>query len=64
MISRKMSSDTAEELMDQWVRANGKTVDPSLWQTRRMTHRGMELYDLRPSEEKMTRSRLPGPDSK
>lgn len=64
MISRKMGSDTAEELMEQWVRANGKTVDPSLWQTRRMTHRGMELYDLRPSEEKMTRSRLPGPDSK
>jgi 4-amino-4-deoxy-L-arabinose transferase-like glycosyltransferase len=52
MISRGMGSDAAQAPVDRWVRANGKVVDPSLWQSLRMTYRGMELYDLRPAEEK------------
>jgi len=42
-----MNSDTAEELVYQWVRANGKIIDPFLWQSYRMKRIGMELYDLR-----------------
>lgn len=46
-VSRKMNSDANGKLVDDWVRANGKIVDPLLWQSRRMTWRGMELYDLK-----------------
>jgi len=49
-VSQKMNSDRAEEFADQWIRTNGKIVDPSLWQSYRMTRRGMELYDLRRSD--------------
>ena len=54
-ISRRMGSDAAAKLLDEWVRANGKLVEPSLWQSSRHTRRRMELYDLKAAQEKMTR---------
>ena len=49
MVSQKMNSDRTKELVADWVRAHGKLVDPSLWQSHRMARRGMELYDLNPA---------------
>jgi 4-amino-4-deoxy-L-arabinose transferase-like glycosyltransferase len=55
MVSQKMNSDTNKILVADWVRAHGKLVDPSLWQSYRMAQRGMDLYDLKPVENKITR---------
>lgn len=46
LVSRRMGAETAGQPIADWVRANGKPVDPNLW---RMTRRSaMTLYDLRP----------------
>ena len=47
VVSQKMHSDANPIGVADWVRAHGRPVDPSLWQTSRMARRGMELYDLR-----------------
>jgi 4-amino-4-deoxy-L-arabinose transferase-like glycosyltransferase len=49
-VNQKMNSDTNKIRVADWVRAHGKLVDPSLWQSYRMARRGMDLYDLRPAE--------------
>ena len=53
-VSQKMNSDTNKMRVDDWVRAHGKLIDPSLWQSYRMAWRGMHLYDLKPAENKIT----------
>jgi 4-amino-4-deoxy-L-arabinose transferase-like glycosyltransferase len=46
LVSRRMGAETAGQPIADWVRTNGKLVDPALWRTER---RGpMTLYDLRP----------------
>jgi 4-amino-4-deoxy-L-arabinose transferase-like glycosyltransferase len=45
LVSRRMGADIAGRPIADWVRANGKPVDPALW---RGTRRGLALYDLRP----------------
>ena len=45
LVSRRMGADIAGRPIADWVRANGKPVDPGLW---RGTRRGLALYDLRP----------------
>ncbi|MCX5637869.1 MAG: glycosyltransferase family 39 protein, partial [Planctomycetota bacterium] len=47
-VSRMMGSDAALKQVDDWVRTNGKLVEPSLWQSYRYSRRNMELYDLKP----------------
>jgi 4-amino-4-deoxy-L-arabinose transferase-like glycosyltransferase len=54
-VSQKMNSDTNKILVADWVRAHGKLVDPSLWQSYRMARRGIDLYDLKLVENKITR---------
>ena len=46
-VSRKMGADAAGKPVADWVRANGKLVDPTLWRSSRRPS-SMELYDLRP----------------
>jgi 4-amino-4-deoxy-L-arabinose transferase-like glycosyltransferase len=47
VVSRRMGAMTAGKPVADWVRANGKLVDSTLWrQLRRRS--GPELYDLRP----------------
>jgi 4-amino-4-deoxy-L-arabinose transferase-like glycosyltransferase len=46
-VSRKMGADAAGKPTADWVRANGKLVDPILWRSSRRRS-SMELYDLRP----------------
>lgn len=46
LVSRRMGAAIAGRPIAEWVRANGKPVDPSLWRTNRATP--MTLYDLRP----------------
>ncbi len=53
-ISRMMGSTANGKLLDEWVRANGTPVDPSLWQSARHNWRKMELYDLKAAREKLT----------
>jgi len=45
LVSRRMGAEIAGRPIADWVRANGKPVDPALW---RGTRRGLALYDLRP----------------
>jgi 4-amino-4-deoxy-L-arabinose transferase-like glycosyltransferase len=47
IVSRRMGARAAGKQVANWVRANGKLVDPALWRTISTTH-GMQLYDLRP----------------
>jgi 4-amino-4-deoxy-L-arabinose transferase-like glycosyltransferase len=46
-VSRRLGAETAQRPMAEWIRANGKPVDPALW---RASGAGgaMMLYDLRP----------------
>jgi len=45
LVSRRMGAEIAGRPIADWVRANGKPVDPALW---RGTRRSLALYDLRP----------------
>ncbi len=47
IVSLRMGARTAGKPVADWVRANGKLVDPTLWRTIR-TRDSMQLYDLRP----------------
>jgi len=48
-VSRRLRADVAGRPIAEWVRANGKIVDPALWRGDTSTgRRGMRLYDLRP----------------
>jgi 4-amino-4-deoxy-L-arabinose transferase-like glycosyltransferase len=48
-ISRRLRADVAGRPIAEWVRANGKLVDPELWRPPALeARRGMRLYDLRP----------------
>lgn len=47
IISRRMGADAAGKPVADWVRANGKLVDPALWRSSR-GRSSVELYDLRP----------------
>ncbi len=47
VISRRMGADAAGKPTVDWVRANGKLVDSTLWRLRR-GRIDLELYDLRP----------------
>ena len=51
-VSQKMNSDANKALIERWIRAHGTLVDPSLWQSRRMARRGIDLYDLKPVENR------------
>ena len=44
LVSRRMGAEIAGRPIAEWVRANGKPVDPALW---RGSRRGLALYDLR-----------------
>jgi len=46
-ISRRMGADAAGKPVADWVRSNGKLVDPALWRASR-NRSNVELYDLRP----------------
>ena len=47
IVSRRMGADTAGKPAADWVRMNGKLVDPTLWRSSR-SRSNAELYDLRP----------------
>jgi len=46
LISRRMGADAAGKPVADWVRSNGKLVDPALWRASR-SRSNVELYDLR-----------------
>lgn len=46
-ISRRLGADTAGMAVAQWIRANGRVVDPALWRDPGMRN-PPTLYDLRP----------------
>ena len=52
-ISRRMGADAAGKPVADWVRSNGRVVDPALWRTRRSSG-NVELYDLRPDTGLLT----------
>ena len=45
LLSRRMGAEAASRPIADWVRANGKLVDPALW--RSSPRSAMTLYDLR-----------------
>jgi len=47
LISRRLGAELAGRPIAEWVRANGKPVDPALWRTG-SGRTGLRLYDLRP----------------
>jgi 4-amino-4-deoxy-L-arabinose transferase-like glycosyltransferase len=47
IVSRRMGATAAGKPIADWVRMNGKLVDPTLWRSFRSRSSG-ELYDLRP----------------
>jgi 4-amino-4-deoxy-L-arabinose transferase-like glycosyltransferase len=46
--SRRLGAETAQQPIAEWVRANGKLVDPTLWRADTSLGSAMQLYDLRP----------------
>ncbi len=54
-VSQKMNLDMNRMHVADWVRAHGRLVDPSLWQSYQMARRGMDLYDLKPAGNMITR---------
>jgi 4-amino-4-deoxy-L-arabinose transferase-like glycosyltransferase len=48
IVSRRLGAEVAQEPIAQWVRANGRPVDPALWRPPGSRRTGMRLYDLRP----------------
>jgi hypothetical protein len=59
IVSRMMGARTAGKQVADWVRANGKPVDPTLWRTISTTNR-MRLYDLRPEAGLVLTSSITG----
>jgi 4-amino-4-deoxy-L-arabinose transferase-like glycosyltransferase len=47
-VSRRMGAETAQRPIAEWILANGKLVDPKLWNTANALGGQMRLYDLRP----------------
>ena len=47
LISRMLGAELAARPVTEWVRAEGKLVDPTLWRSSRL-ERNMSLYDLKP----------------
>jgi 4-amino-4-deoxy-L-arabinose transferase-like glycosyltransferase len=59
LISRRLGAEIAGQPIADWVRANGKPVDPPLW---RASRRGaMALYDLRPDRGLVSDKASAGP---
>jgi 4-amino-4-deoxy-L-arabinose transferase-like glycosyltransferase len=48
LVSRRLGAEVAQEPIAQWVRSNGKLVDPALWRPSGSRRTAMRLYDLRP----------------
>jgi 4-amino-4-deoxy-L-arabinose transferase-like glycosyltransferase len=48
-ISRRLGAEVAGRPIAEWVRANGKPVDPALWRTGGGRLGVLRLYDLRPN---------------
>jgi len=46
LVSRRLGAEVAGQPIADWVRANGRPVDPGLWRTNRGSP--MTLYNLRP----------------
>jgi 4-amino-4-deoxy-L-arabinose transferase-like glycosyltransferase len=46
-ISRRLGADTAQRPIAEWIRTNGRPVDPALWRAG-SGGSGLTLYDLRP----------------
>ncbi|HPU51323.1 MAG TPA: glycosyltransferase family 39 protein [Burkholderiaceae bacterium] len=49
-VSRRMARNVAGNPVTDWIRANGRAIDPALWRGARLPS-GSELYDLRPAGE-------------
>ena len=50
IVSRRMGAEAAGKPVSDWVRSNGKLVDPIFWRTGR-SRSAVELYDLHPEIE-------------
>ena len=48
VVSRRLGAEVAQEPIAQWVRSNGRLVDPALWRPSGSRRTAMRLYDLRP----------------
>jgi 4-amino-4-deoxy-L-arabinose transferase-like glycosyltransferase len=48
IVSRRLGAEVAQEPIAQWVRSNGRPVDPALWRPSSSRRTAMRLYDLRP----------------
>ena len=48
VVSRRLGAEVAQEPIAQWVRSNGKLMDPALWRPPGRRRTAMRLYDLRP----------------
>jgi 4-amino-4-deoxy-L-arabinose transferase-like glycosyltransferase len=51
VVSRRLGAEVAQEPIAQWVRSNGRLVDPALWRPPGSRRTAMRLYDLRPDAE-------------
>jgi len=49
VVSRRLGAEVAQEPIAQWVRSNGRLVDPALWRPSGSRRTAMRLYDLRPA---------------
>jgi 4-amino-4-deoxy-L-arabinose transferase-like glycosyltransferase len=47
-VSRRLGAEQAGRPIAEWVRANGRPVDPALWRADGRRADGLSLYDLRP----------------
>jgi 4-amino-4-deoxy-L-arabinose transferase-like glycosyltransferase len=50
VISRKLGAEEAGRPISEWVQANGKLVDSTLWRSSGVERGNLRLYDLRPDE--------------
>jgi hypothetical protein len=48
VISRILGAEAAGRPIDEWVQANGRLVDSSLWRSSGREEGRLKLYDLRP----------------
>jgi 4-amino-4-deoxy-L-arabinose transferase-like glycosyltransferase len=48
LVSRRLGAEVTQEPIAQWVRSNGRPVDPALWRPAGGRRTAMRLYDLRP----------------
>lgn len=51
LVSRRLGAEVAGRPISEWIRANGKPVDPTLWRTGSGRTSGVRLYDLRPDAD-------------